>query len=163
MPENWIRVKAKTILNIVTGKKDANYGTKDGEYLFYTCANIPIKSPTYSFEGKNLILPGNGANVGLTIYSEDKFEAYQRTYVVNSKYSENEILLKYIYYYFNAYWSDYNKDKMFGSAIPYIKLGNLENFEINVPPIEEQKRIVDKIEQLLPLCNDIENLINNID
>lgn len=163
LPENWIRVKAKTILNIVTGKKDANYGTKDGEYLFYTCANIPIKSPTYSFEGKNLILPGNGANVGLTIYSEDKFEAYQRTYVVNSKYSENEILLKYIYYYFNAYWSDYNKDKMFGSAIPYIKLGNLENFEINVPPIEEQKRIVDKIEQLLPLCNDIENLINNID
>ena len=47
---------------------------------------------------------------------------------------------------------------------PYIvNLGNLENFEINVPPIEEQKRIVDKIEQLLPLCNDIENLINSID
>lgn len=162
LPENWIKVKAKTILNIVTGKRDANYGTEDGEYLFYTCANIPIKSPTYSFEGKNLILPGNGANVGLTIYSEDKFEAYQRTYVVSSKYDENNILLKYIYYYFNAYWNDYNKDKMFGSAIPYIKLGNLENFEINIPPIEEQYRIVAKIEELLPLCDEINNLVNEV-
>lgn len=156
IPKNWIRVKAKEILNISTGRKDANYGTDDGEYLFYTCANIPIKSPTYSFEGKNIILPGNGANVGLAIYSENKFEAYQRTYVVNSKFDENEILLKYIYYYFVAYWNDYNKNKMFGSAIPYIKLGNLENFEINLPPKEEQQRIVNKIEQLLQLCDDIE-------
>lgn len=160
LPTNWIKTKAKNILNITTGKKDANYATEDGKYLFYTCANTPIKAPTYSFDGKNLILPGNGANVGLAIYSEGKFEAYQRTYVVNSKYSENTILLKYIYYYFCAFWNEYNKDKMFGSAIPYIKLTNLENFEINIPPIEEQQRIVNKIEQLLPLCNDIEKLIN---
>lgn len=160
IPDNWIRVKAKTILNITTGKRDANYGTEDGKYLFYTCASTPIKSSTYSFEGKNLILPGNGANVGLTIYSEDKFEAYQRTYVVCSKYDEKTILLKFIYYYFTAFWNEYNKDKMFGSAIPYIKLGNLENFEINLPPIEEQQRIVEKIEELLPLCNDIETLIS---
>ena len=127
--------------------------------MFYTCANIPIKSSTYSFEGKNLILPGNGANVGLTIYSEEKFEAYQRTYVVNSKYDESVINLKFIYYYFVAFWNEYNKNKMYGSAIPYIKLGNLQDFEINIPPIEEQQRIVDKLEQLLSICDDIENLI----
>lgn len=160
LPINWRRVKAKEILNVITGKKDANYGKSDGQYLFYTCANIPIKSPTYSFEGKNLILPGNGANVGLTIYSEEKFEAYQRTYVVNSKYDENVINLKFIYYYFVGFWNDYNKNKMYGSAIPYIKLGNLQDFEINIPPIEEQQRIVDKLEQLLPLCDNIEKIIN---
>jgi type I restriction enzyme S subunit len=49
---------------------------------------------------------------------------------------------------------------MFGSAIPYIKMGNLENFEVNIPPIKEQKQIVEKIEQLLPLCDDIEQLVN---
>lgn len=160
IPNNWVRVKAKDILNIVTGKKDANYSTEDGIYDFYTCASIPIKSPTYSFEGKNLILPGNGANVGLTIYCENKFEAYQRTYVASSKYQEDTLVLKYIYYYFCAFWNEYNKNKMYGSAIPYIKLGNLENFEINIPPLEEQQRIVEKIEQLLPLCNDIELLVN---
>ncbi|MBQ6547078.1 MAG: restriction endonuclease subunit S [Bacilli bacterium] len=161
IPKNWLRVKSKDILNITTGKKDANYGTEDGLYDFYTCASIPIKAPTYSFEGKNLILPGNGANVGLTIYCEDKFEAYQRTYVASPKYGDDIIVLKYIYYYFCAFWNDYNKNKMFGSAIPYIKLGNLENFEINIPPLEEQKRIINIIEELLPLCNDIDRLVMN--
>ena len=32
---------------------------------------------------------------------------------------------------------------------------------IPLPPIEEQQRIIDKIEQLLPLCNDIEKLVNS--
>ena len=162
IPNNWLCIKAKNLLNITTGRKDANYGSEDGQYLFYTCANEPIKSPTYSFEGENLILPGNGANVGVTIYVNDKFEAYQRTYVVNSKYDNSIINLKYIYYFFQAYWNDFNKDKMFGSAIPYIKLGNLENFEINIPPIEEQKRIVNKIEQILPLCDDITGLVSEV-
>ena len=160
IPSNWLRIRSKDILNITTGKKDANYGTEDGLYDFYTCASIPIKAPTYSFEGKNLILPGNGANVGLTIYCEDKFEAYQRTYIASPKYDDNIIDLKYVYYYYCAFWSDYNKNKMFGSAIPYIKLGNLENFEINIPPLEEQKRIINIIEELLPLCDNIEKLIN---
>lgn len=155
IPNNWVRTKAKNILNIVTGKKDANYGSEDGKYLFYTCASEPILSKTYSFEGKNLILPGNGANVGLAIYTEEKFEAYQRTYVVSSIMSEKDIYLKYIYYYFCAFWNEYNRDKMFGSAIPYIKLGNLQNFEINIPPIEEQYRIVEKLESILPIIESI--------
>ena len=37
---------------------------------------------------------------------------------------------------------------------------SLNNLLIPLPPIEEQQRIVDKIEQLLPLCNDIESLVN---
>lgn len=37
----------------------------------------------------------------------------------------------------------------------------LSNVEIPIPPLEEQHRIVEKIEQLLPLCDDIENLVND--
>ena len=39
-------------------------------------------------------------------------------------------------------------------------LNKLKNYLIPLPPIEEQQRIVDKLEQLLPLCDDIEKLIN---
>ena len=37
---------------------------------------------------------------------------------------------------------------MFGSAIPYIKLINLEEFIIPLPPLIEQERIVKKIQSL---------------
>lgn len=37
---------------------------------------------------------------------------------------------------------------------------SIDKLLIPIPPIEEQQRIVDKIEQLLPLCDDIEQLVN---
>ncbi len=37
---------------------------------------------------------------------------------------------------------------MFGTAIPYIRLGNLQEFPIPVPPLAQQQRIVDRIESL---------------
>lgn len=82
IPENWEWVRMKNIVSITTGNKDANHGCEDGIYDFYTCALIPIKSKTFSFSGESLILPGNGANVGTSIYYNGQFEAYQRTYVL---------------------------------------------------------------------------------
>ena len=73
-----------------------------------------------------------------------KFEAYQRTYVIQGY----GIHLKYLHWVLVGKWRDYNKDKMFGSAIPYIKLGNLENFPVPLPPLHEQERISAKIEEL---------------
>lgn len=37
---------------------------------------------------------------------------------------------------------------MFGTAIPYIRLGNLQEFPITVPSLAQQQRIVDRIESL---------------
>ena len=41
----------------------------------------------------------------------------------------------------------------------FLSTKKLSEFEIPIPPLEEQQRIVDKIEQLLPLCDDIEQLV----
>ena len=71
------------ICSVKTGKRDANHGDSGGPCPFFTCADKPIKSPTYAFDGESIILPGNGANVGLVLYHSGKFEVYQRTYVLN--------------------------------------------------------------------------------
>ncbi|MDD4795751.1 MAG: restriction endonuclease subunit S [Bacilli bacterium] len=142
----------KNLFNIETGKKDANFGSSDGKYNFYTCAIDPIKSDSYSYDGDYLILPGNGANVGVCLFYSGKFEAYQRTYLLSTLTDKIEI--KYALYYFMAYWSDYNKNKMFGAAIPYIRLGNLQDFNIKYPiSIKEQISIVNKIEELFELID----------
>lgn len=144
LPENWCWANLATVSDIKTGKKDANYGCKDGAYYFFTCASEPLKCDGYSFEGKAILLAGNGDISNISIY-DGKFEAYQRTYVVSI---HSPFITEYIYHYFMYRWVDYNKDKMFGTAIPYIRLGNLQDFSVPLAPLAEQQRIVDRIESL---------------
>ena len=153
LPDSWAVCRCNQILSICTGKKDANYGTPTGTFPFFTCSATPIKSDTYSFDGKSLILPGNGANVGMCLYYEGKFEAYQRTYVLQP-FNDNSLNIAYVKLIFDAFWREYNKEKMFGSAIPYIKLGNIERFILPIPPLHEQERIVAKIHVIDKLVED---------
>ena len=156
IPDSWVWVKFGEIASITTGTKDANEGDSQGEYDFFTCALVPIKSKSYSFDGEYLILPGNGANVGKCIHYIGKFEAYQRTYVVQCY----KTFMKYIYYVIMLKWEKYNQDKLFGSAIPYIKLSNLEDFSIPLPPLSEQKRIVHKVDKFIKLIDCLNQIIN---
>lgn len=63
----------------------------------FTCGAIPLKSTTYSFEGANLIVPGNG-DIGRCFYYDGKIEAYQRTYVIQLKIIQISIQSIYIQY-----------------------------------------------------------------
>ena len=80
VPEGWKKLRLANIAPIVTGKKDANFGTKDGKYPFFTCAKEPIKASSYSFDTSAIILAGNG-DFNVKLY-RGQFEAYQRTYVL---------------------------------------------------------------------------------
>ena len=162
VPANWCWTRLDKIVFITTGKKDANYGHENGKFPFFTCASEPIRCDDYSFDGESLLLPGNGANVGLVIYYNGKFEAYQRTYVLQS-ISKN-FYLKFIYYNILTFWKEYNKDKQYGSATNYIKLGNFKNYCVPLPPLTEQQRIVERIESLFSkLYEAKENLQNVLD
>ena len=156
IPDSWCWVRLYDIVFIETGKKDANFGDASGKYNFYTCAMEPIKAKSYSYDGDYLILPGNGANVGMSIHYIGKFEAYQRTYLLSKK--TNDISFPYLQIILNAYWKDYNKDKQYGSAIPYIKLGNLENFLVPMTSYKEQERIVAEIKKFEPLIAEYDKL-----
>lgn len=144
LPENWCWTYFKSISIIQTGKKDANYGSDEGKYPFFTCAAEPIRCHGYSFDCRAILLAGNGDINNISRYN-GKFEAYQRTYVV--KIAE-PLCFDYIFYWFKYRWFDFNKGKMFGTAIPYIRLGNLQEFPTPIPPLVEQQRIVDRIESL---------------
>lgn len=144
IPKNWCWVKFKYVSKVQTGKKDANFGSEQGEYPFFTCAETPIRCDSYSFDCSAILLAGNGDIGNISLYN-GKFEAYQRTYVIECL---KALDLKYAYYYFKYKWVDYNKDKMYGTAIPYIRLGNIHDFYVPICPFSEQLRIVEHIEKL---------------
>ena len=80
IPVGWEVKHASDISKITTGREDANHATKNGEYCFFTCSNDVLKCDDYKFEGNSILIAGNGDfNVK---YYNGKFNAYQRTYVI---------------------------------------------------------------------------------
>ena len=158
VPGNWCWIYFKAISKIRTGKKDANYGSKDGEHLFFTCAAEPIRCHGYSFECDAILLAVNGDINNITRYN-GKFEAYQRTYVVETIAPVN---IDYVYYWFKYRWFDFNADKMFGTAIPYIRLGNLQEFPIPVAPVLQQQYVVDRIESLFAKLDEARQKVQDV-
>ncbi|MCR5213689.1 MAG: restriction endonuclease subunit S [Eubacterium sp.] len=60
---------------------------------------------------------------------------------------------KYVYYVLDSYYfKDYMKENSGGTATPIINRGLWDAIVIPLPPLEEQHRIVAKIEELLPFC-----------
>lgn len=120
IPEGW-EVSKVGELQIATGKRDANFGTENGKYDFWTTANSPIKANEFSFEGKAILIAGNG-NFYVN-FTEGKFEAYQRTYVIQS---EDENMLIFMYMACLQSVEKLRKGSN-GSIIKYITIGDVNN------------------------------------
>ena len=153
LPQGWEWTRLGDLCTISTGKRDANYGEANGKYCFFTCAALPIKCNGYSFEGESILLAGNG-DIGNISYFNGKFEAYQRTYVLQALVP-GCLILRYLYWHLKANWVTYNNDITYGSAIPYIRLGNLVNYFVALPPLTEQQRIVARVEELLNVVDSL--------
>ena len=120
IPEGW-GVARLDQLQIATGKRDANFGTEHGKYDFWTTANSPIKADEFSFEGKAILIAGNG-NFYVN-FTDGKFEAYQRTYVIQS---EDEKMLIFMYMACLQSAEKLRKGSN-GSIIKYITIGDVNN------------------------------------
>ena len=58
--EQWPVIPLGELCQIKTGRKDANQGSPNGKYPFFTCAKEHIWSEEYSFEGEALLIARNG-------------------------------------------------------------------------------------------------------
>lgn len=127
VPEGWKKVNLEAIAPVLTGKKDANFGTSDGKYYFFTCGQEPIKAPSYSFECEAVILAGNG-DFNVKLY-RGQFEAYQRTYVF-SPYSSKFLYLLYFSIVENMRQLSNGAS---GSTIKFLTKRMLEKITVIVP------------------------------
>lgn len=156
-----MKVKIGELTKIKTGKLDANAASEDGQYPFFTCSKEPLRISTYSYDCECVLVAGNGdLNVK---YYNGKFDAYQRTYIIEDNGS-GKLYMPYLYYFMEGYIEELRKQAI-GGVIKYIKLGNLTDALIELPSVDEQKSIVEilvKAKGILEKRNDELNALDNL-
>ena len=125
-------------VKIRTGKLDANASSESGQYPFFTCAIEPLKIDSYSYDCECVLVAGNG-DLNVKYYS-GKFDAYQRTYIIESM-DKTFLDVQYLYFFMDKYLETLRSQSI-GGVIKYIKLGNLTEADIFIPSIERQREIV---------------------
>ncbi len=140
-------IKLGSLVDIRTGKLNANAANENGCYPFFTCSVEPLTINTYAYDCESVLIAGNGdLNVK---YYNGKFNAYQRTYIIESK--DKDILSVRFLYYFLCEYIDTLRNNSIGGVIKYIKLSDLTDINFPLIPIKEQQRIVnilDKAEEI---------------
>ena len=146
-------------VKIKTGKLDANASSEDGEYPFFTCSIEPLKISSYSYDCECCLVAGNGdLNVK---YYNGKFDAYQRTYIIESLDKE-KLDVMYLYFFLSSYIEVLRKQSI-GGVIKYIKLGNLTDALIPIPELSKQKEICQNLIKAKKILSSNENLLSKYD
>ena len=154
-----MKVKLGDLTKIKTGKLDANASSPNGIYPFFTCSKEPLQISTYSYDCECVLVAGNGdLNVK---YYNGKFDAYQRTYIIEDNGNGN-LYIPYLYYFMEEYVKELRKLSI-GGVIKYIKLCNLMDALIEIPSIPEQEEIVKVFRKVASIKDMYKNQLEKLD
>ena len=166
IPENWKWVR---LGNIVSVLGDGIHGTPvyddSGSYYFINGNNlnngeIEIKDNTKKVDEEQflknkrelndttVLVSINGTIGNVAFYAEEKVILGKSACYFNLM---NENFKYYLYWVIKTkYFLDYAIKKATGTTIKNVSLATMKEFAVPLPPLAEQKRIVERIEELLP-------------
>ena len=137
----WKLYKLGEIARFQTGKLNSNAAIEGGKYPFFTCSPTTLHIDNYAFDQEAILLAGNNAEGNFSIkYYNGKFNAYQRTYVIEAitEYCET----RYLFYSLKLYLQHFKYISQ-GTSTKFLTASILRNIPISLPPLETQKRIAD--------------------
>lgn len=157
------KVKKEKYENLIEGlnyiaTKDINYPTSIINYN--NGIKIPFKElEKFKIAHKNSVLIcSEGGSAGKKIGITEEDICFGNKLYAFESFSK-ELNNKYIFYIYNSnYFYKNFKDNETG-IIGGVSVNKFKNIEIPLPPIEEQKRIVSKIESLMKICDSLEEKI----
>lgn len=171
IPESWKWVRVRNIFNVGTGMTPLKTEVK-----FYQNGTIPwvtssltsqryiadteTKITEYALENTSLaIYPAHTLIVAM--YGQGKTRGQISELLIDATVNQacaalgnivmDKCLVAYTYYFFLFNYEMLRK-KAEGTSQPNLNLGKIKETLIPLPPLAEQKRIVAKLEQILPLC-----------
>lgn len=148
VPDNWQLVRLGEVCQLLDGEKRAGetYPYLEARYLRGKTAPTIMTEGKYIAEGTNVILV-DGENSGEVFRtSEDGYMG--STFKV--LFVPEALLLEYVIYFLQLHKNTLRNNKK-GAAIPHLNKDLFFNLILPIPPLAEQKRIVAKIKELIPL------------
>ena len=157
IPAHWSPIRFRFVAKITTGNQDTQNADPDGEYPFYVRSPIVERCNNYTFDGKGILMAGDGAGAGRVFHLVDgKYAVHQRVYrFYDFKYMD-PVLLKYYLENLFATVMDYGSAK---TTVPSVRLPMIQDFVVCVPPKKEQDNIVAVLNEK---CAQDGSLISNV-
>ena len=121
--------------------------------MFFTTAKEVSKIDSFRWDTEALLIAGN-ANIWDVKHYIGKFEAYQRTYVLTN--FDQDIQVRFLYFVLKNSLQDYLNRNKNESAMTYIVLSTLQNFQIPIPPLPVQEEIVKILDKFTSLEAELE-------
>ena len=181
LPEGWVWCYITDVTNKITdGTHNSPINTPKGDFKYITAKNIKahgIELNNISYVSKNIhneiyarcnpekgdiLYIKDGATTGVVTLNnlDEQFSLLSSVALIKpNKYISNKYLL---YYLQSPLCYDSVRGSMKGVGITRITLKQIEKWELPLPPLSEQERIVCQIENWLSLIDTIEKGKENI-
>ena len=137
--------KLGEVCEVGTGKSNTNEQIEDGEYPFYVRSKNIKRSNKYEFDEIAIIIPGEGGIGDVFHYVEGKYALHQRAYRIHI--IDDKIITKFVYHYMLNNFKKYIMKNAVSATVSSIRKPMIENFEIPIPSIETQEKIVKTLDK----------------
>jgi type I restriction enzyme S subunit len=177
IPDNWVLCRLGDISTLITdGKHGDAIAQPNSGYYFLSAKDVQngklqydnARQITYvdffethrrtNLEAGDLCIVNTGATIGKTALVDDSELTPKTTFqksVAVVKVLNQFTNMKYVEYFMINETPKLLKTSK-GSAINNLLLGDMKNVLFPMPPLSEQNRIVQKLDELMQYCNDLE-------
>ena len=150
-------MKFADVLEIKNGRNQKQVENPDGKYPIYGSGGIMGWADAYICEADTVVI-GRKGTINNPIYVDQPFWNVDTAFGLEAK---RETLLPKYLYYFCCYFDFESLNTTV--TIPSLTKANLLNIEINVPLLDEQTQVINKLDQVAELISLRKKQISKLD
>ena len=148
LTNNWCLCHFGDIATVINGKNQSKVENPDGKYPIYGSGGIMGRADDYICP-ENCTIIGRKGSINNPIFVEEKFWNVDTAFGL----CPSEAILPKFLFYFCKYFDFTTLDS--STTLPSLTKTNIQQIIFALPPIEEQKRILDKTEELFGKLDEI--------
>jgi type I restriction enzyme S subunit len=148
LPNSWCLCHFGDIATVINGKNQSKVENPNGKYPIYGSGGIMGRADDFICP-ENCTIIGRKGSINNPIFVEEKFWNVDTAFGL----CPSEAILPKLLFYFCEYFDFTTLDS--STTLPSLTKTNIQQIIFALPPIEEQKRILDRTEELFGKLDEI--------